>query len=435
MNERIRNRRCCRGRVADRPRCDLVAIALAVAILSGCQPADKPAVSKVEPAQVDHHVEESSLNTITLTAQAEQRLGILLAQVALTPVQRKRTVGGEAMLPAGQTITVSAPLAGTLSLPPGGTVPEPGSHVAAGQVVFSFTPLLTAERDVLTPSERVQVAQTKAGVVTAQIEAERQIESAKVTVEVAAIAHARALQLLKSEAGSQRNVDEAAANLKLANEALKTAQARNAYLASIELDEHAGELTSRNIAAPVAGVLQTLDTTVGETVGVGEPLFSVVALDRIWVRVPVYAGQWRDVDTKQAAMVAEFGQATSHVARAAKYVTAPPTANPLATTVDVYYELDNLDETLYPGQKLAVTIPLHSRAESLVIPFKAVLYDIHGGAWVYQQTAEHVYARQRVAVEYVDGDSAILASGPAPGSRIVTDGAAELFGTEFGVGH
>jgi hypothetical protein len=84
---------------------------------------------------------------------------------------------------------------------------------------------------------------------------------------------------------------------------------------------------------------------------------------------------------------------------------------------------------------LSVALPLQGRAESLVIPYRAVLYDVQGGAWVYVQQADHVYARQRVAIEHVDGPLAILANGPAPGSKVVTDGAAELFGTEFGVGH
>jgi hypothetical protein len=158
-------------------------------------------------------------------------------------------------------------------------------------------------------------------------------------------------------------------------------------------------------------------------------------MNRVWIRVPIYVGQWREVDTAQPASIAEFGQPAGTAAREAKYVSAPPTANPLATTVDVVYEIDNEDGRLYPGQKLAVTVPLQSRAQSLAVPFKAVLYDIHGGAWVYQQIGDHAYARQRVAVEYVDGGNAVLASGPQPGSKVVTDGAAELFGTEFGVGH
>jgi multidrug efflux pump subunit AcrA (membrane-fusion protein) len=103
--------------------------------------------------------------------------------------------------------------------------------------------------------------------------------------------------------------------------------------------------------------------------------------------------------------------------------------------VDVYYELDNDDGKLYPGQKLAVTVPLRGQLKSLIVPSGAILYDIHGGAWVYEQTDAHVYARRRISVEYVAGETAVLAAGLEPGSKVVTDGAAELFGTEFGVGH
>jgi len=37
-----------------------------------------------------------------------------------------------------------------------------------------------------------------------------------------------------------------------------------------------------------------------------------------------------------------------------------------------------------------------------------------------------------VEVSRIAGDRASLARGPAPGARVVTAGAAELFGTEFG---
>ncbi|MFT5524481.1 MAG: cobalt-zinc-cadmium efflux system membrane fusion protein, partial [Pirellulaceae bacterium] len=394
---------------------------------------EKPA--KIAPAHVAHHVSESDLNTITLTEQAERRLDIQLAEVLSVPVQRKRTVGGEVLLPPGQTITVSAPIAGLLSAPPDGVMPTPGSQVEAGQTIFHFKPLLSAERDVLTPAERIQVAQARANVATSKIEAERQIESAVARVEAAQISYDRAAQLRDNKAGSQRTLDEAAVNLKLAEEALITARARNNFLAGIELDERAGELVSRQIASPVSGVLQRLDVVAGETVSAGEALFSVIAVDRVWIRVPIYVGQWREIDTTQSAKVSEFGQTAATAAADAKFVLAPPAADPQAMTVDIHYELDNSDHKLYPGQRLSVSVPLQSRAASLVIPFQAVLYDIHGGAWVYEQTEAHVYVRRRVSVDYVDGESAILAAGPKPGSKVVTAGAAELFGTEFGVGH
>ncbi|MFN7318438.1 MAG: hypothetical protein ACK5S6_02905 [bacterium] len=44
------------------------------------------------------------------------------------------------------------------------------------------------------------------------------------------------------------------------------------------------------------------------------------------------------------------------------------------------------------------------------------------------------FTRSRVLLEWVEGDSSIISKGPAVGTLIVTDGAAELFGTEFGAG-
>jgi hypothetical protein len=57
--------------------------------------------------------------------------------------------------------------------------------------------------------------------------------------------------------------------------------------------------------------------------------------------------------------------------------------------------------------------------------------DINGGTWVYENVGEHKFARQRVAVKYVADSLAVLDRGPAVGAKVVTEGAAELFGTEF----
>jgi cobalt-zinc-cadmium efflux system membrane fusion protein len=51
---------------------------------------------------------------------------------------------------------------------------------------------------------------------------------------------------------------------------------------------------------------------------------------------------------------------------------------------------------------------------------------------VYERTDHQTFVRQRVLVRYVSDDTAVLASGPPVGSKIVTAGAAELFGTETG---
>jgi hypothetical protein len=74
-------------------------------------------------------------------------------------------------------------------------------------------------------------------------------------------------------------------------------------------------------------------------------------------------------------------------------------------------------------------------ATRLVVPYSAVLYDAKGDTWVYANPAPLAYVRERVTVDYIQGDQAVLSDGPPKGTRVVTVGAAELYGTEFGVGH
>jgi hypothetical protein len=70
---------------------------------------------------------------------------------------------------------------------------------------------------------------------------------------------------------------------------------------------------------------------------------------------------------------------------------------------------------------------------STSVPLAAVVYDRGGATWVYTVTAPRTYVRQRVTVALVAGDLAILSAGPAPGTEVVTVGAAELLGSEYGV--
>ena len=100
----------------------------------------------------------------------------------------------------------------------------------------------------------------------------------------------------------------------------------------------------------------------------------------------------------------------------------------------MYYEISNGNGKLSPGQRVGVTLPLITESNSLVVPWGAVLYDIHGTTWVYEKSAENVFRRRRVFVAYSHDNWAVLESGPPVGTEVVVHGVAELFGTEFGAG-
>jgi hypothetical protein len=70
-----------------------------------------------------------------------------------------------------------------------------------------------------------------------------------------------------------------------------------------------------------------------------------------------------------------------------------------------------------------------------VVPYGAVLYGADGKTSVYASSAPNTYVREPITVDFIEGDRAVLSAGPAAGTAIVTVGAAELYGTETGVGH
>jgi hypothetical protein len=227
-----------------------------------------------------------------------------------------------------------------------------------------------------------------------QIAADGRVAQAQVQVDAAKVTLARAETIHRAEAGSERAVDEARAAHALAEAAWRTARAQRELLGS-----------SPN---PAPGA------------------------SRAWVRVAVYSGEASLLDATAPAQVRPL--TSSGPGRPAAPIAGPRTANAATATLDWYYELPAGHATR-PGERVAVEIPRRDRqTEHLVVPFNAVLYDIHGGQWVYEAIATHTYVRRRVQVARLAGADAVLATGPAPGAKIVTDGSAELFGTEFMTG-
>jgi hypothetical protein len=68
-----------------------------------------------------------------------------------------------------------------------------------------------------------------------------------------------------------------------------------------------------------------------------------------------------------------------------------------------------------------------------VIPYAAVVYDTDGSTWTYVHIAARTYERKPITVTEIDGETALLSAGPAIGTAVVTVGAAELLGTEYGI--
>jgi membrane fusion protein, heavy metal efflux system len=185
------------------------------------------------------------------------------------------------------------------------------------------------------------------------------------------------------------------------------------------------------IDAPTDGLLRAVSARPEQTVPSGAALFEVVNLDPVWVRVPVFVGEACDL-VPDAATVGPLAARPQSDSRPARAVSAPPSANPLAGTVDLFFTLANPDGKLRPGERVGVTVARTDPERSLMVPWGAVIHDVYGGTWVYENPGPNEYVRRRVEVRHVRDGTAVLQSGPKPGTAVVAVGAAELFGTEVG---
>ena len=86
------------------------------------------------------------------------------------------------------------------------------------------------------------------------------------------------------------------------------------------------------------------------------------------------------------------------------------------------------------AQRLDIqTAPVRNAAgKGTVIPFAALLYDPNGETWTYTNPRPLVFVRDDVRVDRIEGDRAILSAGPPPGTAVVSVGATELWGVEYG---
>jgi cobalt-zinc-cadmium efflux system membrane fusion protein len=378
-----------------------------------------PATAVKPPAasSIDKKLDETQITTVTISPEAKTKLNVRTAPAERRTLKRVRFYGGEVMAPPGQTMTISAPLGGQIKAPAEG-MPRPGQAVKKGQPMLIFVPILS-------PGERANLAGSLS-------DAEGMVKTAMAQFDLATINFQREDDLFKTKVGTKRDFDNAQAALKVARETLDMNEARRAILAKALGEADTGSLQANVISSPLDGILKDVHTSTGDTVPANAPLFVVTRLDPVWLRVPIYVGDVGDIDTAAPASITPLGGAPGKALAQAQPVAAPPSATAFASSLDLFFEMPNMAGMFRPGQRLGVTLSLKSDQNNLVVPWSALVHDIHGGSWVYEQLEPTKFVRRRVLLKYVQDDVAVLAEGPAVGKAIVTEGAEEHFGIEVG---
>ncbi len=79
------------------------------------------------------------------------------------------------------------------------------------------------------------------------------------------------------------------------------------------------------------------------------------------------------------------------------------------------------------------TAPIRQNGEGTIMPYAALIYDAEGNTYAYTAPEPLTFVRKEIHIDHLDGDSVVLSDGPPVGTKVVTVGVDEVYGTEFEV--
>ncbi len=385
-----------------------IVVCLALVVAScGSPPTEGP---RATPATVENRIAESDLTLVRLTERAVERIAIETAEVTPFEGRAHRRVGGEVIVPPGHVIAVSAPVAGVARASSAALLP--GGGVEAGEELLRLVPLAPVDRDT-------------------RARASREVEAARANLAATEARLTRTQALAEGRAGSQRAIEEATAARDIAQADVHATNARARAIRAAPLLAD----VSMPLRAPESGVVRAVSVAPGQVVAAGAPLLEIVASETLWVRAPVGSGDVARLAPDAPASVASLASEEGIHPIEARAIAGPPTATPLAGTVDRYFALDASSAAFVPGERVLVWLPLAGTEAATAVPFSSVFYDPTGTSWLYVCEGERAYRRARADVLRREGELAVLARGPDVGTCVVSVGAAELYGSEFEPGH
>jgi multidrug efflux system membrane fusion protein len=319
---------------------------------------------------------------------------VTLASVEQKPMPREvRAVG---TIEAYQTVRVLAQVAGEIR-----TV-----HFKEGDFVKKDEPLFTID----TRPYRVTLSEARARLTRDQALSKQ----AKTELD-------RMEKLVAEGVASQAELDKARSE-RASLEA--TVQADRAAVSGAAID-----VSYAAIRSPISGRTGSLLVHAGNVVkAMDKPLVTIRTIRPIYVRFSVPEQALSQVRTHLKAggvfvRVRPRGQ-QAWSARG-KLTFIENTIDPATGTIDMKAELENTDETFWPGQFVDAAVELEVQDGALVVPEPAVQSG-QDGDHVFVVSADNHAELRKVRVDRQIGSEIVLSKGVKAGERVVTDGQIRL---------
>ncbi|HEX8906685.1 MAG TPA: efflux RND transporter periplasmic adaptor subunit, partial [Longimicrobiaceae bacterium] len=180
-------------------------------------------------------------------------------------------------------------------------------------------------------------------------------------------------------------------------------------------------LGDTRLVAPISGIVARRAVEPGATVAPGAPVFTLVDLDPVRVRVGVPEAEVGTIAVGEAATVTVPALAGRSFAGRVRLVGVA--ADPATRTYTVEVEVPNPGRVLRAGMVAEATLRRAGTARMVTVPLQAVVRDQDDATLVYLLDAQtgRVHAR-RVQVGQVHGDDVEVADGLSGGEPVVVAG-------------
>src|SRR4051812_4491814 len=186
------------------------------------------------------------------------------------------------------------------------------------------------------------------------------------------------------------------------------------------------KLADTRLEAPISGVIARRAIEVGATAAPGQPVFTIVDLDPVRVRIGVPEGDVGHVTIGAPATVRIPALAASFAGRVSLIGVA---ADPTTRSYTVEITVPNATHQLRAGMVAEAAITTGQQVSALLVPATAVLHDggVSGATLVYtlDESGLRVHTR-RVTTGAARGDSLEILTGLHAGDRIVVAGQQRL---------
>ena len=185
-------------------------------------------------------------------------------------------------------------------------------------------------------------------------------------------------------------------------------------------------LADTRLSAPLTGVVARRSIEVGAMVAPGQPVYTIVALDPMRVRVGVPESDIGRITAGAAATVRIPALDTSFAGRVSLIGVA---ADPTTRSYTVEISVPNPARRLRDGMVAEAMITTKATTSAIVVPAAAVVHDATGNGatvvYVLDRDAARVHAR-RVTTGAAHADSLEIASGLEVNDRVIVAGQQRL---------